>query len=53
MREPDFLVCLVCDTPTYLFEYADEKIVSATCSTCGNDERSEFITDLEYEEGSE
>jgi len=49
MREPEYLVCLVCDTPTYSFEYKEEKIFEALCTTCGNDDKSEFITDFEYE----
>lgn len=53
MSEPDFLVCLVCDTPTYIFEYKDDKVVSGICSTCGNEDKSEFITDKEWEEEDE
>lgn len=50
MSEPDFLICLVCETPTYVFEYDEQgRLRSALCSTCGNDERSEFVTEQEFE----
>ena len=50
MPEPEYLICLVCDTPTYVFEWGDDRVKSAVCSTCGNDERSEFLTPQEYEQ---
>ena len=48
--EPEFLVCLQCETPTYVFEYADGKLVSALCGTCGTDDLADFVTDAEFEE---
>jgi translation initiation factor 2 beta subunit (eIF-2beta)/eIF-5 len=53
MDEPDFLICLSCDTPTYTFEYRDGKLLSVHCSTCGNDEPSDFMTEDEFETESE
>ena len=50
MVEPDFLICLACETPTYVFEYGETELKSALCQTCGNDERSEFMTELEFEQ---
>jgi translation initiation factor 2 beta subunit (eIF-2beta)/eIF-5 len=52
MSEPEYLICLVCDTPTYTFEYTNEKLASCLCTTCGNDEPSEFMTEAEIEEQS-
>lgn len=48
--EPEYLICLVCETPTYSFEWDEGKIRSALCSTCGNDEASEFLTETEFNE---
>ncbi len=50
IREPDFLVCRECDSPTYLFEwhYEKEVITEALCETCGNAKLDEFDTDEEY-----
>jgi hypothetical protein len=50
MEEPDYLICLQCDTPTYLFEYVNGTLTSVMCNTCGNDELSDFLTEAEYEE---
>ncbi|HVR43054.1 MAG TPA: hypothetical protein VMS56_06360 [Thermoanaerobaculia bacterium] len=52
MSEPEYFICLNCDTPTYTFEWEDEKIVSVVCLTCGNDNPDDFMTDLEYDEQS-
>jgi|YNPBryunderm2012_1023409.scaffolds.fasta_scaffold00923_10 hypothetical protein len=50
MSDPDYLVCLECDTPTYLFVWSGGAIVEATCSVCGNDDPTLFTTEEELEE---
>lgn len=51
MSEPEYLICLQCETPTYQFEYdGNGKLLSVVCSTCGSDEVSEFMTEAEIEE---
>ena len=52
MSEPEYLICLQCETPTYQFEWdADkEKLVSAICNTCGADDLADFVTESELEE---
>ncbi|MBV8546222.1 MAG: hypothetical protein JO088_15880 [Acidobacteria bacterium] len=53
MEEPEYLICLECETPTYLFEFgANGKLLSVICNTCGNDSPSEFMTENELEEHS-
>jgi hypothetical protein len=50
MSDPDFVICLNCETPTYQIEWENEKLVQAVCTVCGNDEPSEFMTESELEE---
>ncbi len=50
MSDPDYLVCLECDTPTYLFEWSAVGVVAATCPVCGNDDPTLFSTEEELEE---
>ncbi|HVT04494.1 MAG TPA: hypothetical protein VHL58_14095 [Thermoanaerobaculia bacterium] len=52
MSEPEYLICLVCETPTYQFEYNGDKLETVVCTTCGNDEPSEFMTESELEDES-
>jgi hypothetical protein len=52
MDEPEYLICLECETPTYQFEYVNGKLASAICNACGNDDVSEFMTEAELEEQS-
>jgi hypothetical protein len=53
MDEPEYLICLECETPTYQFEFgANGKLLSVICNTCGNDIPSEFMTENELEEQS-
>ncbi len=41
--EIDYVTCINCDTPCYVFDIgADGRVASAFCSECGNDEPTEF-----------
>jgi len=48
--EPEYLICLQCETPTYQFEYNNDKLISAVCNTCGADDPSDFVTAAAFEE---
>ena len=50
MDEPEYLICLQCETPSYEFEFTNGKLVSIVCAACGNDDPSEFMTEAEYDE---
>jgi translation initiation factor 2 beta subunit (eIF-2beta)/eIF-5 len=50
MEEPEYLICLQCETPTYQFEFVNGKVTTIVCTACGNDEPSDFITEAELEE---
>lgn len=50
MAAPDYLVCLECETPCYLFEWKDGKIVDPLCAACGNDDPDQFAAPEELEE---
>ena len=50
--EPEYLICLQCETPTYQFEFTNGKLSQCVCGTCGNDDISEFMTESEFEEMS-
>lgn len=44
MAEPDYLVCLNCETPCYVFEWKEGKVAEVMCLACGNDDVDEFAT---------
>lgn len=45
MSEPDFLICLNCETPCYSFEWAEGKLSEILCLVCGNEEPDEFASE--------
>ena len=47
---PDYLICLECESPVYVFEWQDGKVLEALCTVCGNDETSQFATEEDFEE---
>ena len=53
MPAPDYLICLECETPTYVFEWSEEKVSEALCARCGNEDPVLFLTEEEFEALSE
>ena len=51
-EEPEYMVCLNCDSPSYAFEWAKGKVITVICEICGNDDPQEFVTESEYDEMS-
>ena len=36
MAAPEYVVCLDCETPCYVFEWLGEKLIEIVCPACGN-----------------
>lgn len=49
MTIPDYLICLECETPCYVFEWKDDKPVEIICEACGNDDPDLFATEDDFE----
>jgi translation initiation factor 2 beta subunit (eIF-2beta)/eIF-5 len=49
---PDFVICLECETPVYIFEWNGSRVTEAVCPACGNDQPAMFSSEDEYEEMS-
>jgi hypothetical protein len=47
---PDYLLCLECESPCYVFEWKEGVVKEAICEMCGNDDPSQFATEDEYED---
>lgn len=50
MSEPDYVICVNCETPVYEFEYKGDTLIAAMCLTCGNDNPEEFMTEADLED---
>jgi hypothetical protein len=52
MAEPDYLVCLECETPCYNFEWSDKhaRPTEVFCQACGNDKLELFNTEDEFDD---
>jgi hypothetical protein len=49
MSQPDYLICLNCESPCYVFEWREGKLAEPLCEACGNDDPDEFATPEDYE----
>ena len=52
MAQPEYLICLECETPVYVFEWQAGRVLEATCPVCGNDDPASFASEEELEEMS-
>jgi hypothetical protein len=50
MAHPEYIICLECETPLYVFEWDGGHVLDATCPMCGNDDPASFATEEELEE---
>ena len=50
MSEPDYIICLECETPCYIFEWEEGILKEAQCLLCGNDDVNQFATEEELED---
>ena len=46
---PEYLICLECETPCYVFEWYDGEIRDIMCLACGNDEPDQFAIPEDYD----
>lgn len=44
MAEPDYLVCVDCETPCYVFEWKNGMVTDILCASCGNDDPEQFLS---------
>jgi len=47
---PDYVICLECESPVYVFEWKGGVLKEAVCEICGNEDPQQFATEDEYED---
>ncbi len=50
MAEPDYVICMECDSPVYTFEWVEGRLREAVCPVCGNEDLASFATEEELED---
>ncbi len=50
MEAPEYLICLECETPCYVFEWRNDKVHDILCQACGNDNPETFARTEDLEE---
>ena len=50
MASPDYVICLECETPCYVFEWEDGHLTEALCQSCGNDDLEQFALPEELDD---
>lgn len=49
MPRPEYLICLSCEAPSYVFEWEEEECKEAFCEVCTNEETDQFLTQEEFD----
>lgn len=49
MAAPEYLICLNCESPTYVFEWKDEEVTEAFCELCGSEEVDQFLNQEDFD----
>jgi len=44
MSQPDFLICMNCESPCYIFEWKNGEPTEVFCEACGNEDPDDFAT---------
>jgi uncharacterized Zn finger protein (UPF0148 family) len=50
MAQPEYLICLECESPVYAFDWREGHATDVVCPVCGNDDPASFATEEELEE---
>lgn len=45
----DYLICLECESPCYVFEFKAERLVEAYCEICMNDDTDLFLSEEDFD----
>jgi len=47
---PEYVMCLECENPCYVFEWEDGQITDILCEQCGNEDPEQFATPEEFDQ---
>ena len=46
---PEYLICLNCETPCYIFDWEGGVLTSVFCEACANDDIDQFMSEEDFE----
>ena len=49
MSQPDFLICMECESPCYVLEWKEGKPQDRICEACGNEDPDAFATQEDFD----
>jgi len=50
MFAPDYVICVECESPCYIFEWENERLTEALCEVCGNEDIDLFLTQEDWDD---
>jgi hypothetical protein len=49
VARPEYLICLNCESPSYIFEWKDDEVTEAYCEICTSEEVDQFLTQDDFD----
>ena len=49
MAIPEYMICLNCESPCYVFEWGEDEVSEAVCEVCGNEDLDQFLTPEDFD----
>ena len=49
VARPDYLICLNCEAPSYVFEWENDEVTEAYCELCTSEEVDQFLTQEDFD----
>jgi len=49
VARPEYLICLNCEAPAYVFEWENDEAKEIFCEVCGSEEEDQFLTQEDFD----
>ena len=49
MAAPEYLICVECESPSYVFEWEAGEVTEAVCLVCTNDDPEQFMSEEDFD----
>jgi len=49
VARPEYLICLNCEAPSYVFEWENDEVIEAYCELCTSEEVDQFLTQEDFD----
>ncbi len=49
MGAPEYLICINCESPCYVFTWEEDRLAEVLCEVCGNEDIDTFLSQDDFD----